>query len=601
MSNEKIIIGSSKDSNLSDGYRYDMVVATTQKSINATMKEYLYNLEAEEFISCYISEYDEKDESVSIVEKNYNEILKITNGIDLFSVPSNSKDRTKEQRDAINNAYQSGFLFAFKAKMGISDEMNPIDIPNIVELIESDKTSIANVNYKAFFDEFQIIEIKPVQGVPGKTIFINVGQDNDNPWIFNYKVKLNMKGTDFNSLPKDIQDKLKSVNEVTGKINTDTMFSIQQLYLDLNTTALQSIPDISEIDASDDAMRLIQNVFINKYFLKMKKDGDVIFGYTVQRNSYTQTQCIVEPTDFNFYISPYYSGSGKSDPSKQDIYTLNYLVMCDNHPMPDKIKDFTWNWVTQEESADIHGVMSISKNNIMNLLKDKFTPVLKNLVLKAYAKISVPNPVEMKWSFNLSHDNECNPKYNTQNISGNGEVMNYTYHNEDSSSDTFVPIWGNITLKYDMNSKIIVNGEKIQCITNLSSYLHLNVEGGVSEGTIYNHTLTSNIVLKVDAYGQLYFDASPLEDKDNGTNFEVSGWSKFVTFGTINDPINHIKQFVSERVENAKRSYDRNMKDVLKNSTNWVFPGGKTFTFKNPQFSKYQDLTVDIIYAKPEN
>lgn len=601
MGQENVILANSQKSNLAD-YGYDMVVATTQKSINATMKEYLYNLESEEFIVCYVSVYNEDTENVSIVEKNYNDLINEVGGIDLFSIPADSKMRTSEQKQAINSAYNNGFTFAFKAKVGISNEISPLKIPNIIEFIESDKTSIANVKYKAFYSEFDIIKVEQVPGVPQKSIFKHFSQDNENPWTFEYAVKLDLQGTEFKSLPKEIQDKLKSVNNITNEIDTDAIFSIQQLYLDLNTTALQSIPEIEGIDPSDDAMRLIQDIFKDKYFAELKKKGDVAFGYTVAHKdpkvNGAQTETLIKPTDFNFFISPYYDASGNKDESKKELYTLNYLVMSDNKPFPKEIKDFKWNWITDVESAEIDGVMSINRSNIIELLKNRFTPLLSYLILNTYAKVTIPIDYNVTWDFDLLIDADYKPEYT---IGNSAKVLEFTYCSEKQSSDTEVPVWGNITLRYNLDSKIEVNEDNIIYTTDIVSFLHLNCEGGVSEGNIYNHTLTTNIKMRIDEHGQIYFEGSPLVDKDNGTNFSYSGWSKFISVGAIDGTIDSIIHCVNENITNAKNQFNSKLEGVLENSTNLVFPGGKTFTFSTPSFSTNQDLVADIVYIKPED
>jgi hypothetical protein len=38
---------------------------------------------------------------------------------------------------------------------------------------------------------------------------------------------------------------------------------------------------------------------------------------------------------------------------------------------------------------------------------------------------------------------------------------------------------------------------------------------------------------------------------------------------------------------------------MLNSSSSWVFPGGKTFAFKNVQFSDNKDLVCEITYVDP--
>lgn len=66
-------------------YGYDFVVATTQASINATMKQFLSALTEPVVTLCYCA-----DNAGNPVPLPYDELVKKANGSDPFAVPANA-------------------------------------------------------------------------------------------------------------------------------------------------------------------------------------------------------------------------------------------------------------------------------------------------------------------------------------------------------------------------------------------------------------------------------------------------------------------------------------------------------------------------------
>lgn len=361
-------IGSSNNSNLSN-YNYDMIVATSQDAINATLKQYLYKMDTTEYIVAYSLTVDEKGHAV-INKMDYNSMIN-TIGIDLFEISEESK--TDKESEAIDKAYDEfDFYMAIKGSIGIDQLTN--DLPDIMTLIESDISSQANAIYKAYFNDLEIINLREYKR---KVYFTHLIQPKDNPWSFNFNVKLDLMSQEFKNLPEDIQKQIKN-------LDPSTMFSIQQLYLDLNSAKLQSCPIIEGIEEGTDEYDLLNKFFIETYWAGLKNGDadDVIFGYTIlpsKDNLNYNPNYILVPTDFTFYISTY--TNPKTKEKKPGLNTLNYVVMCDNHDIP-KIKPFTWNWIEDEETTKKHGVISVNRNNFAQKVTNQLMNSLKELLLQ---------------------------------------------------------------------------------------------------------------------------------------------------------------------------------------------------------------------------
>jgi hypothetical protein len=117
---------SASQSNLSDPkFGYDLVIAVTQESINATMKEFLLGVTEPEVTCCYV--YDANNDLVPI---DYDTLKANAKGSDPFMVPDGADASTNQDLINLTNA---NFAGAVKAQIGLPDMM-PSAIPAIVTL-----------------------------------------------------------------------------------------------------------------------------------------------------------------------------------------------------------------------------------------------------------------------------------------------------------------------------------------------------------------------------------------------------------------------------------------------------------------------------------
>ncbi|MEG4574226.1 hypothetical protein QUA56_16275 [Microcoleus sp. N3A4] len=584
---------SGHQSNLSlSQYGYDVVVSTTQESINATMKQFLDKFEGKDFISCYVSQ-EQSDGTNTDVPGDYDQLSKIA-GMDLFSIPTTT-NQTAAQKAAADKAYENYFSFAFKATMGLPN-FSLESIPNVIVL---DKGSVL-VTYNLFFKDFKILNAQPQRRGYSWT---NLSQtDAAVPWVFQFNVKLDLSSSDsaFNHLPESVKRKVKN-------LNPDSAFSVQQLYLDLNTAGLESAPTVVGLEPTSNAYIYLTKVFINSYFKQLQKqqsqdpanpDGNILLGYSIKPTKPSTRTSSIIPTDLTFMVSPFRDENGV--PTKNyDLYTLNYLVMSDNHHMP-AYAEFGWNWVEKSEERDYAGTITIKKGIFVFFLNNLMSPSIENICQIPHVKVKVPNPVEIEYSWGLNPDPNS---YTYQIVNDDtSRVLTFSYHKEASDSDTFVPLWGNLSLKYDMTSDIYFEGNIIRSVTTAKLRLHINIQGGVTEGDYVVYKTENCYQISVDAYGMLNVSLQKGSPKftDNSETPDPSGWSKFVSLGDINDIVNSIKSSLQGWFKTYLEGHDSTILAMLRGSAVWVFPGGKTFAFKDVYFSDHQDLVAHVTYLDPE-
>jgi hypothetical protein len=579
-----------KQSNLSlPQYGYDLVVSTTQESINATMKQFLDKFEGKEFISCYVSQ-EQSDGTYTDVPGDYNQLSQIA-GMDLFSIPTTNQ--TPDQKAAADKAYDNNFSFAFKATMGLPDF--PLEsIPNVIIL---DKGSVL-VTYNLFFKDFKILNAEPQRRGYSWT---NLSQtDASVPWVFQFNVNLDLNSSDsaFSHLPESVQRKVKN-------LNPDSAFSVQQLYLDLNTAGLESAPTVVGLGPTSTAYIYLTRVFINSYFKQLKEeqskdpanpDGNILLGYSIKPTQPSTKSSSIIPTDLTFMVSPFRDENGV--PTKNyDLYTLNYLVMSDNHHMPASV-EFGWNWVEKSEESDYAGTMTIKKGIFASFLNQQLSPSLQSVCLIPNCSINV-NLVKIDWTWGYTQET-TRQTYQVVN-DGTSKVLTFSYSKSASDSENYGWNWGNITLTNSLQSDIYLENNLLKTVTTATAYVHINVEGGVTEGNFVKYQTETSYQIGVEQSGNLVVTLATGSPKfsDISDNIDPSGWSEFVTLGEIDDVVNNVKNFWTG-LKDFLDNHDQAILAMLRGSGVWVFPGGKTFLFKDINFSDYQDLVAHVIYVDPE-
>src|SRR5438067_2098079 len=131
------------DSNLSGpAFGYDLVCAVTESGLNATILDLLAQ-ESEESSVCWA--VDNSNDTVQVPLSQIEDAI----GQDPFSIP----DGTDWNAPVMDKLSSAGFLYAFKAKLGLPQGVALNEMPNVIQL---DKGN-SQVTYQLFFAEFSVI------------------------------------------------------------------------------------------------------------------------------------------------------------------------------------------------------------------------------------------------------------------------------------------------------------------------------------------------------------------------------------------------------------------------------------------------------------
>ena len=559
-------------SNLSDAhYGYDMVTGVTQTSVNATMMKWLSGYQGSLFTQAYV--YDEKTKLPVLTDYD---TLMANLGFDPFTVNT----LTDSQNTALLG---QKFMFAFQIEIGLPNF--PLDkIPLMIVLNQEGST----VTYNMVCKTFKIIDLQANNY--GPSTWINLDQSTgDAPWQIQFNVVLNLVKDSFTNkfhlLPINVQNEIKNLGE--------DMFSVQQLYFDLNTAALSSSFKVVGLDSSSQASVYLTTVFLKQYVTEIAKDGGIMLGFGVVSDRPFPKNVSLVPTDLNFVVSAYKEVNGKNT-TDFSAYTLNYLIMANKKTMPPAVP-FAWNWVDKDNLSAFAGSVAINRNTFANFLNTLLSPSLSTITYDPKVTFSTDLT-----KFHLSTDfTKVTGPFNYNTVpTGGSNVLTYTYSKTSKDSVKGVNS-GYYYLKYTTKSNVYLEGTQIKNVTKVTAYAHISIDKGDAKGNWAVYSLTTYYNIGVNAQGAISVTLAKDPIDNQSVTPDPSTWAEIITFGTINNVVDSLQSYLQDRLRNIVTEEPTTIANMLNGSNTWVFPGSKTFTFQNAEFSKYQDMVAHVLYADP--
>ncbi|KAJ4309365.1 hypothetical protein N0V94_008967 [Neodidymelliopsis sp. IMI 364377] len=560
---------SANQSNLTDvRYGYDIVLATTQASINATMKTYLRKLgkRNKEVYIIIVTKGDTTETELISWEKLQQQVP----GVDPFSIPNGA---TVAQNDAISKLSDCNFVAGIKITMGLPqnyDASKLTEIPNIVNI----RDGASNVDFTMLCSELKIAQLSYGKKGPMPWLALSQNSVRNRAWYAKSRVDLRLDSgnKDFATLPPAVQEQTKNLS--------GSMFSVEQLLFDLSNARLSTVPKFEGLDPGSDAANLLSKYFVGKYFDAMQKSGEPVLNYTVVR---TKQDATLQPTNLNFHVSPLVK---ETNP---DVLTLDYLVST----RPDKYLppavNFTWDWMSAEDAKQAHGVIAINRDTFRQYVLDKVFAQAKRQCFIPRARCWLDG-LEIYWT--------CSPDYGAVvdsdiqvtkfDRNSEGKLFNLHFNKKVDDEAGLGGGMGAISLEITYDCVAFAKGNKLTF--NSSYVVHLFVRNAQNRNgaDIVNKTYNDDIELVVDKDGKMKTRriSSP---KDQSATDRVGGFWDW--WAPVNDVFNTLStiSYVGTDFEGV----------YVAELGHFVFPGGQTFAFKGFHFSDNQDLLCSITYADP--
>ncbi|MFN7935310.1 MAG: hypothetical protein U0R19_18410 [Bryobacteraceae bacterium] len=530
---------------------YDCVVAVTQDSINDLLMQYLYP-GLPETVLCYV--YDSNNNAVAV---DYGQFQAQVNGTDPFSIPAGTA-MTDARVQALNAA---NFAFAIQAKLGIPSDVPPSKLPPIVSL----QPGQSSVQYALTFSEFEAAALPREQN---QVTWFYQSQGDATCWSFSGPVSLNLQAASFSSLPAAVQAQLQGM----GNPN---QFSVQQLYLDLNSSALEQGFQFQNLPQDSALNTFMANDFVGTYWKAL--GGGEVLGYGAQQTSgVTGTGLAV--TDLNFYVPPAVGSEGAP-------LTLNYLCATNNDALPGTGNaNFGWNWIEPNETGQYNGVVALNRNTFAGYLSKALAGyVSTNCYLpKVQVKLKGAIP-EYSWSMTAG-------QMPTISLADNGGTF-LTILYEPTESEDQAGLHGDLgqmKLGTSYSLTVSASGTQMTIVQHLTVYCYIRHLATSASGNVVDIVITDTYSFGVNEQGGLVISASSAPPVNTSKVPKANGFLNFWA------PVNSLASDVETW---AKSIAATNLQDIPAAAMqSFVFPGGATFSFADVAFSDSQDLVSHIVY-----
>ncbi|MFT3704316.1 MAG: hypothetical protein QM802_18250 [Agriterribacter sp.] len=376
---------------------YDVVIATTQDSVNANIQDYMRDA-GNKFgkISSYLHSanyYAPLESSINPVTFTDQTTFKaLSNGTDpLTAIKANWRSNMPITAD-ITNLQNAHFIYAFSAQPGIPAYYNTPDangnvptLPQLFELDSNNQTALITLLFKSFsyvhggFDESKQSLIVLNTKTMGAT----------EAWSMTFRVPF--ASNTAQTLPDAVQTQASAQT---------SPFTVQQLLLDFSKAQFVSCTDDADISfawtqiASNISLKGISPV-LGYSLTPTAKSNSAIPPAFLDLLEFSNTSD-VKVTSLELESNAYVDGNGNyvqsPNEDQQSLATLNYVCAANGHGLK-PIAPLKWNWLdsTGEESS-YNGAMAVSRNMIAKFLS---TQLLSGVGANCYLPYVKANTVDL--------------------------------------------------------------------------------------------------------------------------------------------------------------------------------------------------------------
>lgn len=569
-------------------YGYDIVVATTQSSINSTIKEFLSDASMPEVIMCYVT-----DGNGNITSIDYPTLLANTKQSDPFSIPANADATTNPD---IQNLAAANFVAAFKAQLGLPGGYAVADIPDAVAFTQGSNA----VSYSLLCAEFTVVQYIAATN-SAQASWFSASQPPEAAWLFTANVAIQISTAaqnQYNQLPAAVQSQIKNMGS--------TAFSVQQLLFDFDNATLQSSPTIENVTPNTPLYNCLEKDFIEQYFTTLQQNGAPLLGCSIVQ---TQTgPASLNISNINMCIEAFVDNNGNPIPAaslqpwQQELFTLNFLCAANNDTLPAPAQ-FVWNWLDNAaDSLQYDGAIAVNVTAFSKWLSAVISPYLIPACItpKAYCKYH-DGDIEYGLGFTRSNAAQQYTVLTGQVIvDGVMQALNFHYTASNSANGGQEPfIWGELKCDYTLTSAVSLGNAQIQITNTITVYMDVDFEGGHTKGNYAAYQSVMVFDISVNATGNLQVALQPFTVNDISQPLSISKWANIASQKGLTSLVDNIKAQTQNMAQSFMGGLDNAIESSLNSPQSFIFPGGNTFFFKDVAFSDNLDLVAHITYADP--
>ncbi|KAF5240338.1 hypothetical protein FANTH_9598 [Fusarium anthophilum] len=581
-------------------YGYDFVISTTQASINSDLCMYLHNSTLPCNYFCFLSNPSNTN---AVVPVTLEDLVAKTGGVDPFKIPRD----TPHTDPRIQALTKVGFAVGVKIRMGLPPGVEPKDLPPILEL--GDVPNFATFNILC--SEFHVVEneLGTPSGPNGKW---NVWkQPSGHPWTLKTWVSLvhasldnQLNGSEhFAQNPVKKQRLLKRLQNISS-----TSFSLQQLLLDMDNATVQNVPVLEGMKPGSRAHLVVSGQLGNIWAALTKKcHCPPISVVAVPQASSDPSK--LHLTSFDLQVNRVKDSNGDAirNPTKEQLAatTLDYRCMAIGTQLP-PAKHFSWNWVEPTSVNSESGVVAIKREVFGQYLLDAILPQIKKYCITTDPVVGNrkewgSGKLWADWS--LPTINNQTPNSLIRRGSNNVCVIEYSASDDPDTSSIRGSIYGSEYCRLDVvpgyECEVLLTGNTLNIFQRVAVRVKLKCDVAAilsdrfsnfdEQCMAYNAVAIDDYELSVGQTGCLQIthtrsspDTFPDSFKNTSDLFQTDDLlDKIRSAFTAPKPID----FTSINAAALQ---------------NFVFPGGKAFTYKNVKAAPSGDLLCSLTYVDPD-
>ncbi|KAH8748597.1 hypothetical protein F5883DRAFT_436293 [Diaporthe sp. PMI_573] len=570
---------------------YDVVVATTQASINSSLLEYLSGGKQPTTYICFLADPQTGLPSQLIT---LDDLLTKTNNVNPFDIP----DGTAYDDARITTLTKALFICGIKFQMGLPPGVLPKNLPAPVVQFGS---SNYQVGFTMYCSQFSVVENSPLTGfgVTGKWSVWS--QPPGDPWYVQTTVNLVTQ-----ELPQDLDTRYFAQNPdlksaLQGRLLNlgSGGFSLQQLLLDLENATPQSVPSFGGIPAGSYAESILLQSFVSIYGTSAKQYGEPLVAVQALWAAADPSQLAITGTQLQ--VNPYIdeaTGDPVADPTplQKAAATLSYLCAANNDALP-AANRFNWNWVDAMDVDMESGAIAIKRDIIGNFIIQQLRGYVKSSCIAATTSVSAHWWGDVDFGWSLTNQQTPQMAGITAAGSGNGSnVIHIEYSSIADNSDQSGLIVGRFEIAPKYTCDVAFSGSTFTVTQQIIIYVFVLRNRSsiidpidIVDLNIVNKTITDVYTISVGQNGDLLTTHTGTTSRDDSQHLDPDPVRNFFTGidDFISDAQNKMSGFAATNLNPIDFSMLRN----------FVFPGGRVFTYKSASFSDYQDLLCSITYV----
>lgn len=280
-------------------------------------------------------------------------------------------------------------------------------------------------------------------------------------------------------------------------------------------------------------------------------------------------------TDFEFQANPYIG-------TEASFSSLSYLCMTDGNTQQPAVP-FTWNWIPATPNPDHDGVVAINKNHLAHYFHDRLKDMVPKYCINPITHLYESGGVQYRCYFAPGQQPDISFP------DSGSTVLSYHHHGDDENAAGLNGNLGSLHVATDFQLDVDLRGNQIVVTQHFVIYLWVKQFTTSKEGDIINRTHVNTYTLAVGDDGALKIHEDTSED-DHDEDIHINGFlSGIIGFNSVVDNVTNA----------AKESATVDLTDTpITLASDFVFPGGRTFTYRDPVFSDNQDLLAYITYVQ---